>query len=597
MNKFVEAFTSSCSYTSFLTELFKPSLFSSIKRNGMKDIFLSLDKIKRWSAKVLYFIKSELVYPSAFINKSRLKNIFLSTINDYSIWNEINKMIDSDYLTLSLRSIFSLNGFGCIGSLSLLLFNVYLLELDNYVLSFCSYFGSSFLLYKRYFYSNCGLNKSPNYLLPIKVSKLSFKDRQLPSSYKGRASSNEYFCFYKNLYYTRYLNYFLFGIFGSDIFLFKLRDRILSYTRGNLRLEFADFSIVSSFESSICFCGYKLVLAKLSIDNLTNQSLIKRDSLRNKIIRRFSHAKLNFSRLLLVRVYRELFFYIKSLISSRYYRFFERKRSLVCLELFLLEAIYSFVPAELNFYNYEQNYNSLLSKGFNEYFFNSFLFNMKKVSSYFDSLGVISFKSGLPIDLSFTMVLDEFSTRFSFLYFSLCDLTKSRNITLRSYFSTDNSCFSGLLFSDSDILFSIYSFSSFRLFTATDKFVFKLSIPVGRIISKLRSLGFVHSVLNRPIGNVGLISLEDFKIIGIFNYLFRKFLFWYKRAFDYYKIVYILSFLKKSCLLTLSRKHRKSKSWSYTVYVSFFDTFLSFKDLYPLDSENIIIDDVFFLLI
>lgn len=69
----------------------------------------------------------------------RLKNIFLKTIPDYQIWFEIECMVKSGLIDLSSH-LFSKNltAFNYV-YLSLLLFNIYLVEFDVYLgnLSFC----------------------------------------------------------------------------------------------------------------------------------------------------------------------------------------------------------------------------------------------------------------------------------------------------------------------------------------------------------------------------------------------------------------------------------------------------------------------------
>lgn len=563
--------------------------------NVRDNIFLSLNKIKNWNTNISYFLKAEILDSSILINKSRLKTLFLETIKDYLIWNEIDKMITKNCLYFSASSLFpSLNSFCRINLLSYLLFDLYLLELDNYVFELCSFFSYNFLVYKRYFYEKLSSNRSFSCVLPVKATKELYVIRRASPFYVSYNSFNRSFCFQKNLYYTRYRNYFLFGVVGSEFFSFKLKNRILSYVRGNLNLEFVNFSLISSSDSSFCFCGYMLLLTKFSVSNITSKILTKGDFLKNRIFRRLNCSKLNFSKLLLSRTYHEFSLYIKSLINSRYSRFLSNVDSLVCLKLFLLGAVDIFIPVTLNLFR--QNRCLSYTKSDN-YFFNIFLFNMKEVNTYFDRLDTITNKLYLPIDLSFKSLLKEFNTRFSFLYLTLFDLTKARNTFLRSYFLNDCYSYSGLLFSDFDIFFSLCLFTDPKIFDMKSRFTFNFSIPISRIVAKFRLLGFFHPLLDRPIGNIGLINLEDSNIIFFFSYFLNSFLIWYKKAFDYYKVSYILFILKKSCLLTLSRKHRKSRSWSYILYASFFYRTLSYRDLYSLNSGSLCLFNEFFLFI
>lgn len=61
---------------------------------------------------------------------------------------------------------------------------------------------------------------------------------------------------------------------------------------------------------------------------------------------------------------------------------------------------------------------------------------------------------------------------------------------------------------------------------------------------------------------------EDSEIIRSFGYLSYSFLAWYRTTDSLAEFKFVLGIIKQSCLLTLCRKHNRSKNWAYQVYTS-----------------------------
>lgn len=68
------------------------------------------------------------------VNRRRLKNLFKRCINDIRFWQEISKMLNSG-LILELKHLFEGKGIAKGSILSPFLFNVYMHELDEKVIS------------------------------------------------------------------------------------------------------------------------------------------------------------------------------------------------------------------------------------------------------------------------------------------------------------------------------------------------------------------------------------------------------------------------------------------------------------------------------
>ena len=103
------------------------------------------------------------------------------------------------------------------------------------------------LSYKLYYFSPLKLIKTFSYF----------------STFSFRIFSNNFskknYCFSREFYYSRYLNYFLFGFICSKSFLLKLKIKIFNFLKGNLFVNNFTNKLYSFLlkEKSFVFLGYK----------------------------------------------------------------------------------------------------------------------------------------------------------------------------------------------------------------------------------------------------------------------------------------------------------------------------------------------------
>lgn len=113
----------------------KFQLFSySFSRCTFSKVYKSLETINTWSEQLSFLLNCEILQGFVFFNLNRLKNIFLKVISDYRIWKEIDKMFCSNFISFSKNYLYKNKSNINLNCLSLLLFNIYLSELDFYVI-------------------------------------------------------------------------------------------------------------------------------------------------------------------------------------------------------------------------------------------------------------------------------------------------------------------------------------------------------------------------------------------------------------------------------------------------------------------------------
>ena len=95
-----------------------------------------------------------------------------------------------------------------------------------------------------------------------------------------------------------------------------------------------------------------------------------------------------------------------------------------------------------------------------------------------------------------------------------------------------------------------------------------VTAPIKNIMNRLRFAGFAHPIKNKASGNTKFQHLNDVEIIEKFNSSIYGLLHWFSGAGNFFKVKGLAMLLRKSCVLTLANKHKKSIFWVYNTYGS-----------------------------
>jgi Type II intron maturase len=96
---------------------------------------------------------------------------------------------------------------------------------------------------------------------------------------------------------------------------------------------------------------------------------------------------------------------------------------------------------------------------------------------------------------------------------------------------------------------------------STDKLFLRkilINAPIGEVVNKLRLAGYMHPIKNKAMGNSYLGCRTDSEIVTYFNTVILNVLKWYSGADNFGKIKGLAQLLRRSCILTLANKHKKS---------------------------------------
>jgi hypothetical protein len=237
------------------------------------------------------------------------------------------------------------------GSLSYLLLEIYLNELDWYLSQI-----SGFLSFKKLFslkdqYKDKDENSSGfkfllNNYLPVKAKHLLNEGFELKSIYNQKnLTFKKYYLnnfprflvFEKSINYLRYIDQFLIGFIGSKVFSLFIYNKILNFVRANLHFDFDNTFFYQSNDKVINFLGFNIKFDKtirrsgevLSKRKYMLRLLYKIQFYKRKVSKDFSN-----------RLNLELISHFNTISSDKVFQF-KGKGNKIWMYIFQLEAVRS----------------------------------------------------------------------------------------------------------------------------------------------------------------------------------------------------------------------------------------------------------------
>jgi hypothetical protein len=518
--------------------------------------------ISDWNIDNKFFIKSTILRSYLKVNKNRLRNIFLKTVKDLRFWEEFEKMFNVGLIDICSCDVFKKFDVFESSFLSTFFLNLYLSELDFYIFQLSFFYNSRInIIGFRNILSKYSkeLKYTFSYLLPVKFYNFSidFNNLKELECFKFGTFFNLFPIFLtKNFsrafFYIRYLHYFLLLVNGSKYFSIYLKDKILTFIRSNLRLELKEVLVMSSFKNSLFFLGFNLKFLNFSF--IFNRKFMNKYS--RKIDSKLINYKLKLNKLYFKRIKFELLLNVNLLVSKSFNISYIKNQKF-WIALFQLESLRCTQFGKLMFFKNNLNLFSSDIISFIKYnndnynYRYSFSLYSKKLFSTFkdiinDSPSFI-FNSVGSLELSLDFLVDDFRKSLMFFFTDFIYQDKE-------FINNKNS--------------NLLKKSFLKIYNKNNSQSIIINVPFQYLFQKLRVLGFIHSIKKRPISNVKYLTFSDIYIIKSFGCLANSFILWFKMCSNFSKVKFIVELLRQSCFLTLSRKHNKSKNWSYCVYTS-----------------------------
>nr|YP_009137058.1 maturase [Euglena viridis]AJF21611.1 maturase [Euglena viridis] len=542
-------------------------------------IHFSVSVIRSWNPNLNFILSSQIIKSFDLINKNRLKNIILKTFKDNILWVEIEKMFVSHILDFSRSHIYQGSNNSTFSLLSHFLFNIYLNELDYYVFDLINKYNFNKKLFSNGIKSLTSFEVLLKQYTPIKLEKRlnNFKNIKVFNIEKynsfGRFYSDSFLnniLFDKSIEYIRFLDYFIIGFVGSKNFVCGIQNKLTNFLKSSLHFDIKNLNLYL-IHDSIYFGGYNIRLCNLN--KLNYQFLSKLKSNKKyipKILVRLDLSRKKISKKFIKRLQSELFLHVERIyINNGFIPSFKDRR--IWTHIFQLEAVRStqFGKLLITKDQYSIVSNKLIAEVINiqifeyqKYSFNLYVLKLQvALKEVFNTFPSVISNSILPFDLEFNNFLSEFRKRLFFFYNNFYFKKNSSNNLIKNNF------------------FELCNFNKLEIFNFKKEFsntkqqfskIFYLEIffDTNYSLKRLRTLGLFHNVKARPIGNSKLLYFQDAYIIKYYGYIAFVFLNWFRCCYNFNKVVQFIEIIRQSCFLTLSRKHNKSKAWSYRLYSS-----------------------------
>jgi hypothetical protein len=576
---------------------FKNYYFKDVMRlNSNSNIANSIIPIiELWNTELNYIVVVRILRSFNLTNKYYLKGIFFKFIKDLILWNQVNKMLTMNKIGISGNLIYNSINNLCNSNLSAFLLNLYLIEFDIYFekiifkYNFSKNFNYNIKKYSDKFFTYIKFLKR---FTPLKSGKILVEFSQFKVLF-----SSKYNRFYNNfmnnykvtcnsslyIFYSRYLDFIIMGFISSQTFVFFLLKKLQNFLRFKINFSVKQLGVFNSKHKDVTYLFYKIDIMNCSF-KLKSNNLLNNKFYFSKIFFRILNYQRKFSDILIKRFRLEFKSNLKYIFDNK--KNFSHLAKNISILLFQLESVASIQVHTLVDRSLIRNFlsNNILSevrlssnRVYSKYLFN--LYALKSRVMFKDTLETIT-----PYFL-----YGSFPNDF-FLQNSLLELKK--NVLLKNtiysnnyfFFLTKRYFFSHLYIFDINVYTKntrvfekeLVNYNTFlKKFYVNKSFV--LLIPFNLLIKKLRLLGFIHSFKNYPTSNLSLIFFSDSFIIRSASYIVYCLLSWFRLCDDFFKLKFFIRLIQESCLLTLCRKHNKSRVWVYNLYT--FDLII-FKKLY-----------------
>jgi retron-type reverse transcriptase len=244
-----------------------------------KSAHQALKNIKHWRTDTTFLIDYGISKAFDNVNRKRLKNLFTKRIKDPRFWSEISKILNSGAIH-DLILVFEKKGIAKGSILSPFLFNIYMHELDEKVVSLQKLIYETNKSHESVVYGNkeaeinyhkisrdFATDNSKRFLKKYRSKEVLIQARKTVykkhhDKYGRRKGVNSEV---RHIQYVRYVDDFLVGIVGSREFALHIRKDLNNFIKSNLHLEVKKDNLVSRNDKPVKFLGYLIGLSEYKV--------------------------------------------------------------------------------------------------------------------------------------------------------------------------------------------------------------------------------------------------------------------------------------------------------------------------------------------
>lgn len=201
-----------------------------------------------------------------FVNLNILETIFLKNLDDFAVWVELNKMFSWGLIGFSNKYIYEKDSLLTSSLLSVFLFEIYYLELDNYIFYLSLQYNStkSIVNNSYSFFTLC--NHYISVYCPLKLEKLLYYYFSCLNFLAINHFSKLFpFLVYdhrsfliRRLHFIRYKDRLFVSINGSRDFAYLVYGKLFFFFRSRLLVDVLVSKVFPFGSESIYFLGFKI---------------------------------------------------------------------------------------------------------------------------------------------------------------------------------------------------------------------------------------------------------------------------------------------------------------------------------------------------
>lgn len=528
----------------------------------------ALKTIKEWSKNVVWLLDYDIKKVFDNVNKNRLKNIFLKYLNQPRIWLEIEKMMNAGIIDIDF--VWEIKELQQGSILAPFLFNVYMTEFDRFATQLSSLkdilfskghvFNSEAMReYKKLKveFSNSRINSVLKKYGTVENVKNIIKNK-MKEHYKKYGRHYSINTKMRQIFYTRYVDDFIIGIVGSKSFAMEVKNSVNTFLKSNLHLNVKKDTLINRNSKGTKFLGYFIYLATFNK---------KTRGIPNKLLSLAKYKRRVLARLQKSdeKLARSTYYDIRRLLLAVYNKIFKSER--LSLNKFNQNSVINFL-ALFSRDKIALRKNSALDrwvKCLKDKSLGDLILASKHMIDNIENLKV---PIGLDSDKlqKVKSLKEHFINGLNLLMFDEFDVffKKRREKVLRVKENPDIIKSQAKITSEQATQLANLLTSSFL--EKTNARSLRIMAPLKDIYEKLRDAGFFHFKINRPCSNSTFIFFSDSEILKAYSTVMYNLIYYYRVADNFSRVKSIIAHLRKSCLLTLARKHKKNKAWAYRTY-------------------------------